>query len=125
MKAHSVETKKSGNRILLDFGSFALPAQLLDTRIANKFFECLPAEAELTAWGDELYGSIGADLGSENPQPEMPPGGIAYSTQGAYLCIFFGQKPAWPVEFIGMIEGEEWQRLKQEQVSTVTVKPQP
>lgn len=31
-------------------------------------------------------------------------GGLAYSAQGNYLCVFFGQAPAWPVDYFAQIE---------------------
>ena len=104
------------NRIELDFGTFVLEAELFDTKIANKFAENLPYQVSLTHWGNEFYGSIEAklgekDLGEENPVPDIPPGGIAYTSQGNYVCIFFGQRPAWAVEYIGQIMGDQWEKL--------------
>lgn len=100
-------------RIKLQFADFSLSAELFDTRIANEFAEGLPYEIELTGWGSELYGSIGRSLGSENPVPDVPPGALAYTEHGDYLCIFFGQRPAWPVEHIGMISDDSWSLLKE------------
>lgn len=98
-------------QIEFDFGRFTLDAELFDTEIANKFSENLPYTIPLTQWGQELYGSIGRDFGEENPVPDIPPGGIAYTNNGNYLCIFFGQAPAWPVEYIGHIADEQWKHL--------------
>ena len=104
------------NRIVLDFGSFVLEAELFDTKIAGKFAEHLPYQVSLTHWGNELYGSIenvlgGKNLGEENPVPVIPPGGIAYTNQGNYVCIFFGQRPAWAVDYIGQIIDDQWETL--------------
>jgi hypothetical protein len=99
------------NRIELDFGEFVLEAELFDTKIAKKFAEKLPVQVSLTSWGNELYGSIGKDLGEESPVPDIPPGGIAYTSQGNYVCIFFGQQPAWAVEYIGRIMDDQWEKL--------------
>jgi hypothetical protein len=101
----------SQNHIVLDFGSFFLEAELFNTPIAQKFVKLLPCEVRLMQWGDELYGSIGKDLGEEKPVPDIPPGGIAYTRQGNYVCIFFGQTPAWKVEHIGQIIGDQWMVL--------------
>lgn len=101
--------------IELDFGDFVLEATLYDTKIARQFAASLPYKVSLMQWGKELYGSIGQDLGQENPVETIPAGGIAYSTNGAYVCIFFGQTPAWAVEHIGAIEGDQWQRLIENQ----------
>jgi hypothetical protein len=100
-----------GKHIILDFGSFKLNAELFDTTIARSFFHNLPYTIQLQQWGDELFGSIGRDFGEEEPVPQIPPGGIAYTNSGSYLCIFFGQTPAWPVEYIGQIKDDEWKRL--------------
>jgi hypothetical protein len=114
------------NQIVLDFGAFSLDAELFDTPIAQKFKQHLPYHVRLMEWGNELYGSIGKDLGEENPVPIIPPGGIAYTRQGNYVCIFFGQTPAWEVEHIGRIVGNQWSRLLenplQESVS-ISLKP--
>ena len=90
--------------IQLDFGGLVLEAELFDNSIAEKLYRSLPLEINLTHWGEEMYGSIGADLGTENPRPVIPPGGIAYTSQGSYLCIFYGQDPAWPVEYVGQLK---------------------
>lgn len=99
------------NQIVLDFGSFQLDADLKACAIAERFAENLPCTIALQQWGDELYGPMGVDLGEEDPVPIIPPGGIAYSSSGHYLCIFFGQTPAWPVEYIGQIPGDTWKEL--------------
>ncbi len=99
------------NKIQLDFNSFILNAELFNTKIAEAFYSNLPYDIDLTLWGNEAYGSIGINLGEENPVPEIPAGGLAYTNQGNYFCIFFGQKPAWDVEYIGKIEGDGWKKL--------------
>ena len=93
----------SKKQIILDFGSLVLEAELFDSVIATGFAENLPYTINLEHRGREVCGSIGINLGEENPIPDIPPGGIAYTNNGCYLCIFFGQKPAWSVEYIGQI----------------------
>ncbi len=95
----------------MDFGEFLLDAVLFDTPVAEKFARHLPYQVRLTQWGNELYGSIGKDLGAENPVPYIPAGGIAYTRQGNLVCIFFGQRPAWAVEHIGQIMENGWEKL--------------
>jgi len=124
-RAAGKKAERSGNWILLDFGQFSMPARLFDTRIAAAFYNKLPLSIELIAWGNELYGAIGDDLGSENPQEQIPAGGLAYTNRGNYFCIFFGQTPAWPVEYIGSIDGEGWKRLLKQPCNKVTILPQP
>ncbi len=70
-------------------------------------------------WGNEFYGSIGKDLGEENPVPDIPLGGIAYTNQGNYVCFFFGQRPAWAVEYIGQILDDQWEKLVADPVQTL------
>jgi hypothetical protein len=112
-------------QVLLDFGSMTLVAELFDSPVATEFFNHLPCTIRLEKWGCELYGSIDIHLGEENPLPDIPPGGLAYTGKGNYFCIFFGQTPAWPVEHIGQIEGGNWKKLIDSAFNSVTVKPKP
>ncbi len=108
--------------ILLDFGSLTLEAELFDSPIAESFANNLPYSIQLDHWGNECYGSIGIDPGTHKPIPEIPPGGLAYTNNGKYLCIFYGQTPAWPVEYIGQISGDHWKQLiGSNHLSSVTV----
>lgn len=111
------------NQIILDFGSISLIAELFDSSVAAGFFKNLPYTVSLEKWGGELYGSIGINLGEENPVPEIPPGGIAYTNNGNYFCIFFGQPPAWPVEYIGQVKDESWEKLIENSFDSVTIRP--
>lgn len=99
------------NTISLDFGQIILAADIFDTKIGRGFMDHLPYEVALTFWGREAYGEIPFDLGDEKPVPSIPPGGLAYTRKGNYFCIFFGQEPAWAVEYIGQIMGETWRDL--------------
>jgi hypothetical protein len=111
------------DQIILDFGAFQLNAALFDLPVSDALIKILPATVELTSWGGELYGTIPLSCNKMGKLvPAIPPGGIAYSYRGSYLCIFFGQTPAWPVEHIGKIEGKEWERLKGADVDEVTIK---
>ena len=110
--------------IELNFNGTCLQAHLFDTEIGRRLFNILPVNVELQTWGNESYGSIGVDLGEENPIPVIPDGGIAYTNQGNYLCLFYGQRPAWPVEHVGEILGGQWeqlQRLKPRSVQVIAV----
>jgi len=98
--------------IILDFHDFKINAYLFNNNdIANKFYKNLPYSINLTCWGNETYGTIGLNLGTNNPVTEIPCGGLAYTNKGNYFCIFYGQKPAWTVEYIGKIKNEEWKKL--------------
>lgn len=97
----------------------ALRARVFDTPTSRAFIDGCPHQiTSLHAYGDEVYGSLRHALPQHKPQPLIPPGGIAYSTQGQYLCIFFGQRPAWAVDYIAQIEvgyeylqGGKWRDL--------------
>lgn len=107
--------------VILEFGSLALNADLFDHPIARALLAHLPVSVPLTRWGDELYGPLSVDLGSHNPVPDIPPGGIAYSQNGSYLCVFFGQRPAWPVDYIGQISGDSWKSLEKQSNHTQVI----
>lgn len=98
-------------QITIDFGEFTLDAELFDSTVAEKFAENLPYTINLEKWGDEVYGPIGINLGEDKPIPVIPPGGIAYTNNGNFVCVFFGQRPAWDVEHIGQIVGDNWKKL--------------
>ncbi len=104
-------TMMPSNKIKLDFGSLVLEAELFDNKVAKKFTGNLPYSINLNQWGNELYGSIDIAFGDEEPIPKIPPGGIAYTNNGNYLCVFYGQTPVWPVEYIGQIKDNEWKKL--------------
>ncbi len=108
-------------KIKLDFGDFSCTAELFDSAVAKAFVKNLPYTIPLTQWGNEVYGPINVDLGEESPVPEIPPGGIAYTRQGNYVCVFYGQRPAWDVEYIGTIEGDEWKKLIGSSPSTLVI----
>ena len=95
---------------LVGTGRETLTATLFDTPVARKFFSHLPYDIKLISWGNESYGPIGRNLGEHKLQPSIPPGGLAYTTQGNYFCIFYGQSPAWPVDHIGSIDAN-WEVL--------------
>ena len=110
-------------QIILDFGTFDLNAELFHLPVCEALVKILPATVELTSWGGELYGPLPLSCNEKGKLvPAIPPGGIAYSYRGSYLCIFFGQTPAWPVEYIGKIEGKVWEKLKGADVDKVTIK---
>jgi len=111
------------NQIILDFGSISLIEKLFDSTVEAGFFENLPYTVSLEKWGGELYGSIGINLGEENPAPDIPPGGIGYTNNGNYICIFFGHKPARSAEYIGQIKGDSWKTLIENSFDSVTIIP--
>ncbi len=74
-----------------------ITAELLTDKAPNtcaKFWQALPLKVNLSAWGDELYGTIEVDIAAENPREEFEVGDIAYWLQGSGFCILFGPTPA-------------------------------
>ena len=84
----------------------ALRARVFDTPTGRAFMQRCPMKlGALQAWGDEVYGCIGGEaLPATRPQPLIPVGGLAYSERGNFLCVFYGQTPAWPVDYIAQVE---------------------
>ena len=109
-------------RLALNVGStdhIALRARVFDSPTSRAFLESCPHDVgRLSAYGDEVYGQLRHVLPMTRPQPRIPAGGLAYSSQGNYLCLFFGQTPAWPVDYIAQVEvgyehlqGGSWRSL--------------
>ena len=89
-----------------------LRARIFDTPTGRAFKESCPHTLpSLQAYGDEVYGAWKVALPSTRPQPKIPPGGLAYSALGNYLCVFYGQAPAWPVDYFAQIE-VGWEALQ-------------
>ena len=97
----------------LDFGSFILEAELFYTKIAAEIHREMPYAVALYSYGQEYYGEIPVEIPDENPQDEIPPGGLAYTSRGNFFCIFYGGTPAWPVDYIGRIKGDGWKKLQE------------
>jgi len=89
-----------------------IEADIFNSEIGSAFMAGLPYKISLTSWGDEVYGSLDLDLGMVAPVPKIQKGGLAYSQRGYYFCVFYGQQPAWPVEYIGQIKNQDWQQLR-------------
>ncbi len=96
----------------LIFDELILKADFFEGSFTERLLEKLPLTTDLTAWGNELYGEVPVSIKEETLVEEVPPGGLAYTSQGDLLCVFFGQKPAWPVELVGQIKGRTWVLLR-------------
>lgn len=99
--------------------NLVLRARVFKTPAGLAFLKSCPHSLpSLSKYGDEVYGALRVALPSSSPQPKIPPGGLAYSEQGNYLCVFYGAIPAWPVEYFAQIEmgyeqlrGIDWKDL--------------
>ena len=112
-------TLKNSKKIILDFVTIRLKGTLYNTESAQVLYENLPLEIDLVQWGNELYGDTQIKLPEQDLVSELDAGSIAYSSRGNYLCVFYGQQPAWPVEVVGKIDGSEWKKLKDEDAITM------
>jgi len=97
--------------IELNFGIQQMQGTLHNTPIGQRLYDLLPVSIPLTLWGKEAYGPVYANLPPYQPQETIPGGGIAYSADGDYLCFFWGQNPAWPVDHVGDIHESQWPLL--------------
>lgn len=106
--AGSVELKISASG-LFSSDSTLLRARIFDTPTGQALLDSCPHEMSLQTYGAEVYGPLSSPLPSYQLQAMIPPGGLAYSQQGNFLCVFWGAAPAWPVDYIGQID--EWEAL--------------
>ena len=99
-----------------------LRAAVFDTPTGRGFLaSCVPTRGlPLSTSGCEVYGPLGVKLPVHELQPRIPAGGLAFSHRGQYLCVFYGQDPAWPVDYIGHVEGD-YEALKQGTWKTLCV----
>ena len=113
-------------KIVLEFesfdDSFEMKAELFDTPVADSLYASLPQKISLTHWGQEMYGSVSGTHGGYRPVPVIPRGGLAYTDQGSYFCVFYGQSPAWPVEYVGQILEPDLSAFEG-RLRTLTVRP--
>ena len=105
----------------LNLDGVELLGQLGDSQTAQALAARLPLEINLSRWGEEYYGSIGAPLeGVSGPTQEvMAVGDLAYWEPGTAFCLFFGPTPlssgeepvaAGPVHLVGRVEGD-WSQV--------------
>ena len=81
----------------LVFDDLVLEGVFFEGSFTDALLPLLPLTVELTGWGDELYGEVPLSVKEEKLVPDIPPGGLAWTSRGNYFCVFFGQQPAWPV----------------------------
>lgn len=112
----------SNSLVKIIINDFVFSAEIFSDPVGNRFLQNLPYTIEVTLWGGEAYGELGVDLGRYKPVPAIPPGGLAWSKKGGYFCLFFGQTPAWPVDYFGQIKGEDWEKLKGLNFNTLKVR---
>ena len=128
-RARHFSAESAAGLVKLNFAAFRdsspatalLTARIFDTPTGRAFLNSCPQrDIRLSSYGAEVYGEWSVDLPSTKRQPQIRPGGLAYSLQGSYLCVFFGQTPAWPVDYLGQID-EGWDVLKQASWASMSV----
>ncbi|MHA2407544.1 MAG: cyclophilin-like fold protein [Candidatus Ranarchaeia archaeon] len=93
-------------------------AELDDERnpkTVKAILRALPIESKVNTWGDEIYFSIGINMGIEDAQQIVEIGDLGYWPPGDAFCIFFGPTPisignkikaASPVNVVGKVLGD-------------------
>jgi hypothetical protein len=93
-------------RIKITVGGVTVFVVLNESGTAGAVAGALPLESSAKLWGDEVYFEVPVQAEEENPQEEVPPGGVAFWPPGKALCLFFGQKPYSAVNIVGKMEGD-------------------
>jgi hypothetical protein len=81
-------------------------ATLNDSPTAQKVVAALPISSSAQVWGQEVYFEVPVDDEENDSQAAVPSGTLAYWPPGRCFCIFFGQRPASPVNVIGSLDGD-------------------
>jgi len=92
-------------RVRIAVGGVEMLAALNDTETARSLADALPISSRARVWGDEVYFETELSLPEERPVANVPPGTVAYWPPGRAICLFFGQRPASPVNVIGRMLG--------------------
>lgn len=88
---------------------------LNDSETAAQIWDALPVSAQARTWGDEVYFPIPVDAPPRDAQADVPSGTLAYWPPGKCFCIFFGQRPASPVNVVGKLDGDaqQWSAVRE------------
>lgn len=81
-------------RILFDFGTVTLEAELLDTPTGKAVVAALPISSSALTWGEEVYFDVPVDVKREaGARAVIELGEIAYWPEGPAIALGFGRTP--------------------------------
>jgi len=86
--------------------NFEMTATLNHSATAAKVLEALPIESSARLWGKEVYFEVPFHADEEDAQADVPSGTVAFWPAGDCLCLFYGQRPASPVNVVGTLDGD-------------------
>ena len=82
-------------KIIIQFATYKVEAELFDTPTGRAIFEALPFQENVNRWGEEIYFGVGVDTPLEpGAKAEVAIGDLAYWPNMPAFCIFFGPTPA-------------------------------
>jgi len=81
-------------KIKIISGSIEILADLLNTPTGESIYNCLPIEASVNTWGDEIYFAVPVQVDREPDAKDIiEPGEIAFWVEGSCIAIGFGRTP--------------------------------
>lgn len=109
--------------MIIELPGLSTKAVLNSSKAAQALYRSLPVSGQGQLWGKEIYFMVELELPSENLQPVVEKGDLAYWPAGPALCIFFGPTPASqgdecraasPVQVVGKVAAppEELEKVK-------------
>ncbi len=80
-------------KIITDFGEFEADIINKNPKTTSSILDCLPLEARVNRWGDEIYFQVPVEVDLEEGEEVVNVGDLAFWPDGSALCIFFGPTP--------------------------------
>lgn len=87
--------KIAGRQVIVEAGEVSITAELLDTPTSHALLAALPAGANVSTWGNEIYFPLPLDCDLEaGARDVVEAGELAYWPAGGCIAIGFGPTPA-------------------------------